>query len=139
MSFPQTDGEVSVFDCVALYVSFPQTDGEASVFDCCIVRIFPQTDGDANVFDCCIVRVLISPRLMEKPGTTATHRHSHQDTAWGDKAGGSGGGGQHTQYIRRLADLRDELINQEETALARALDRLRLHSINNRDAARSVM
>ena len=74
---------------------------------------------------------------MEKPGATTTHRHSHHhDTvAWGEKAGG---GGQHTQYIRRLADLRDELINQEETALARALDRLRLHSISNRDAARSV-
>ena len=72
---------------------------------------------------------------MEKPGATTTHRHSHDTTGWGEKAG-AGGGGQHTQYIRRLADLRDELINQEETALARALDRLRLHSINNRDAAR---
>ena len=140
---------------IALYVSIPQTDGEVSVFVCTCLSprlmekpmyltvalyvSFAQTDGEASVFDCCIVRVLIPSRLMEKPGTAATHRHSHQDTAWGDKAGGSGGGGQHTQYIRRLADLRDELINQEETALARALDRLRLHSINNRDAARSVM
>ncbi|XP_070187426.1 uncharacterized protein [Littorina saxatilis] len=77
--------------------------------------------------------------LMEKPGSTTAQRHNHDGPAWGEKGGeggGPGGGVQHTQYIRRLADLRDELINQEETALARALDRLRLHSINNRDAAR---
>ncbi|KAK7507425.1 hypothetical protein BaRGS_00001360 [Batillaria attramentaria] len=72
-------------------------------------------------------------RLMEKPGHATATQRSHEQAAWGEKPGG---GGQHTQYIRRLADLRDELLNQEETALARALDRLRLHSINNRDAAR---
>lgn len=84
------------------------------------------------------VRPFTTGRLIEKPGNTTAaqrnHNHSPSD-AWGDKPGG-GGGGQHTQYIRRLADLRDELLSQEETALARALDRLRLHSINNRDAAR---
>ena len=72
---------------------------------------------------------------MEKPGTSAAHRHNHphdqNHSTWGEK-----GGVQHTQYIRRLVDLRDELINQEETGLARALDRLRLTSISNREAAR---
>ncbi|KAL8587764.1 hypothetical protein ACOMHN_020982 [Nucella lapillus] len=78
---------------------------------------------------------------MEKPGSTTAHPHPHHPGSWGEKVcgegGGSGGGGQqHTQYIRRLVDLRDELLNQEETGLARALDRLRLHSINNREAAK---
>lgn len=70
---------------------------------------------------------------MERPG--AVPQRSHDTVNWVDKSGTAAQ--QHTQYIRRLADLRDELLNQEETALARALDRLRLHSINNRDASRN--
>ena len=31
--------EKPMYLTVALYVSFAQTDGEASVFDCCIVRV----------------------------------------------------------------------------------------------------
>ncbi|XP_025095302.1 uncharacterized protein LOC112564579 isoform X3 [Pomacea canaliculata] len=72
-------------------------------------------------------------KLMEKPGLTL-QQGTQDNSIWGEKAGN--GIQHHTQYIRRLADLRDELLSQEQTALARALDRLRLDSISNRDAAR---
>ncbi|KAL8604228.1 hypothetical protein ACOMHN_014796 [Nucella lapillus] len=88
-------------------------------------------------------------RLVEKPGatttasstttsttTTTTQRPSlSQDAVTWSERGGGGGGGQ-TQYIRRLVDLRDDLLSQEETALARAVERLRLHSLNNKDVSR---
>ena len=73
---------------------------------------------------------------MEKPGAASSPRQGQQQDGG---AGSDRGSEQHRQYIRRLVHLRDTLITQEQTALARALDRLRLSSISNRDAARSVV
>ncbi|XP_041374815.1 uncharacterized protein LOC121387691 [Gigantopelta aegis] len=40
----------------------------------------------------------------------------------------------HAEYLKRLAELRDDLIGQEKSNLARALERLRLSSITNSDS-----
>ncbi|XP_076443445.1 uncharacterized protein LOC143281967 isoform X2 [Babylonia areolata] len=83
-------------------------------------------------------------RLVEKPGATTTTTTTtptprpgmpQETVTWAERGGGEGGL-HHTHYLRRLVDLRDDLISQEETALAKAVDRLRLHSVTHRDVAR---
>ena len=54
VSFPPTDGEVSVFDCVVLYVSFPRLMEKPMYLTVALYVYFPQTDGEASVFYCTV-------------------------------------------------------------------------------------
>ncbi|GFO12981.1 hypothetical protein PoB_003948600 [Plakobranchus ocellatus] len=73
-------------------------------------------------------------RLMERPAVDS--KRSKATPFWGVNRGGEAGVdiGQ-TEYITRLTALRDSLIDQEQSYLAQALDRLRIHSLSHKSSS----
>ncbi|XP_046583997.1 uncharacterized protein LOC124291132 isoform X2 [Haliotis rubra] len=65
-------------------------------------------------------------RLMERPNLDS---RKGKRPPWA-----ADGKSHHAEYLKRLTRLRDQLVDQEQTNLAQALDRLRMRQINKEDA-----
>ncbi|XP_046355711.1 uncharacterized protein LOC124134713 isoform X1 [Haliotis rufescens] len=71
-------------------------------------------------------KTVIRKRLMERPNLDA---RKGKRPPWA-----ADGKPHHEEYLKRLTRLRDQLVDQEQTNLAQALDRLRIRQISKEDA-----
>uniref|UniRef100_A0A2C9JZM5 Uncharacterized protein n=1 Tax=Biomphalaria glabrata TaxID=6526 RepID=A0A2C9JZM5_BIOGL len=74
---------------------------------------------------------LLVYKLMER--TSLESRKPKMSSFWGVTRDDGVDIG-HSEYITRLTALRDSLIDQEQVYLAQALDRLRIHSLTNKNS-----